>query len=166
MLEFKLSDGQKHEVALKGDQFIIDQQEMKWDWLAISDRHFHILYRNKSYRVDIISVNKEEKTVRLSINEKQLVLAGKNKMDLLLEELGLDTLKAQAFNDLKAPMPGLILDIHVTEGQEVKKGDKLLVLEAMKMENVIKAPADLTIGSIKISQGENVEKNHILITFA
>ena len=62
-------------------------------------------------------------------------------------------------------MPGLILEINVTEAQEVKENDPLLILEAMKMENVINSPRDGVIKSIKVSQGNTVEKNALLIEF-
>ena len=67
--------------------------------------------------------------------------------------------------DIKAPMPGLILDIMVEVGQEVKKGDALMILEAMKMENVLKSTGEGTITSIEVEKGQSVEKNNILIKF-
>ena len=63
-------------------------------------------------------------------------------------------------------MPGLVLSVLVTEGDEVKKGDNLLVLEAMKMENMIKSPTDGIIKKIEIKQGNKVEKNELLISFS
>jgi len=68
-------------------------------------------------------------------------------------------------NKLDAPMPGNILDVLVSKGDKVAKGDPLLILEAMKMENVIKAPTDVTIQKINVLVGDNVEKNQTLIEF-
>jgi biotin carboxyl carrier protein len=62
-------------------------------------------------------------------------------------------------------MPGLVLKVFAVEGDEVKKGDNLLILEAMKMENIIKCPADVTIKKIRIKSGNKVEKGQILIEF-
>ncbi|MCL4125700.1 UNVERIFIED_CONTAM: hypothetical protein GTU68_028898 [Idotea baltica] len=62
-------------------------------------------------------------------------------------------------------MPGLILDINVKVGQEVIEDDALLILEAMKMENVLTAPRDGMIKSITVSKGDAVDKNQLLITF-
>ena len=62
-------------------------------------------------------------------------------------------------------MPGLILEVSVEDGQEVKEGDALLILEAMKMENVITSPRDGKIKKIEVKQGEAVEKKHVLLTF-
>src|SRR5512134_1387288 len=64
---------------------------------------------------------------------------------------------------LKAPMPGLIVAIPVTEGQEVKKGQVLLVLESMKMQNELKAPRDGVVNRIKVKVGESVEQKQSLL---
>jgi biotin carboxyl carrier protein len=63
-------------------------------------------------------------------------------------------------------MPGLVLKVLVKDGDVIKKGDNILVLEAMKMENSIKAPADATIKSVKIIAGDKVEKNQVMILLA
>ena len=77
----------------------------------------------------------------------------------------MDNLAAAKVNEIKAPMPGLVLDIRVAEGDEVKKGDSILVLEAMKMENIIKSPTDGIIKKINVKKGIAVEKNQVLIHF-
>lgn len=66
-------------------------------------------------------------------------------------------------DNVTAPMPGKILEINVTEGEEVNSGDTLIVLEAMKMENNITAPRSGTIQEITATKGENVEADDILI---
>jgi biotin carboxyl carrier protein len=82
-----------------------------------------------------------------------------------LHNLGLDNIAAKKINDIKAPMPGMVLNILVGEGQQVKKGDSLLVLEAMKMENVLKSPTDGMIKKVVAIKGTAVEKNQLLIQF-
>jgi pyruvate carboxylase subunit B len=67
--------------------------------------------------------------------------------------------------DLKAPMPGLIVAIEVKSGQQLKKGDGLLIIEAMKMENEIKAPFDCVIKEIKVQERQAVEKGQVLVVF-
>lgn len=63
-----------------------------------------------------------------------------------------------------APMPGNILDVKVSNGASVKKGDVLMVLEAMKMENDIVAPQDGTVASINVNKGDTVDAGQTLIT--
>ncbi len=77
----------------------------------------------------------------------------------------MDNLNANKINEIKAPMPGLVLDIRVAEGDAVKKGDTILVLEAMKMENSIKSPTDGLVKKISVKKGLAVEKNQVLINF-
>ena len=77
----------------------------------------------------------------------------------------MNTANTAKINDLKAPMPGLIVDIKVQVGDTVKKGDTILILEAMKMENILKASGDGKIKAIKISIKQNVEKNQVMIEF-
>jgi biotin carboxyl carrier protein len=79
--------------------------------------------------------------------------------------LGLSSLNAAKVSEVKAPMPGMVLKVFVTEGMEIKKGDNLFVLEAMKMENIIKSPADVTVKTIKIKPGDKVEKGQVLLMF-
>lgn len=65
---------------------------------------------------------------------------------------------------LRAPMPGLVVTVPVTEGQEVKKGEVILILESMKMQNELKAPRDGTIGRIRVRPGESVEQKQTLLS--
>ena len=65
---------------------------------------------------------------------------------------------------INAPMPGVILDIKVSTGSSVKKGDVLLILEAMKMENEIVAPSDGTVASINVSKGSSVNAGDVLVS--
>ena len=66
---------------------------------------------------------------------------------------------------LKAPMPGLVLRVHVAPGQQVVAGMGLVVLEAMKMENELKSAASATVRAVRVKPGEAVEKGQILVEF-
>jgi biotin carboxyl carrier protein len=89
----------------------------------------------------------------------------KDRYDELLHELGMDKVSSKKFNDLKSPMPGMVMKLEVQVGDEVKKGDALLVLEAMKMENLLKAQGSGKVKLIKVKAGDKVEKNERLILF-
>jgi propionyl-CoA carboxylase alpha chain len=67
---------------------------------------------------------------------------------------------------LLCPMPGLVVSIAVAEGQEVKAGETLAIVEAMKMENVLRAERDLTVGKINASQGDSLAVDAVIMEFA
>jgi biotin carboxyl carrier protein len=89
----------------------------------------------------------------------------KDKFDLLLEKMGMNSNAGSKVNNIKAPMPGLIIDLKVKSGDTVKAGDALVILEAMKMENIIKASGEAVVKTVKVKKGDSVEKNQVLIEF-
>ncbi len=126
---------------------------------------FHVLIGTNGYNAVIGSINKEEKSVQLKVNGQDFEVKIQTAQDLLLQKLGISASAGKKLNHLKAPMPGLLLKIIPAEGDSLKKGDPLCILEAMKMENILKAPADLTIKKILVSEKQAVEKNQILMEF-
>jgi biotin carboxyl carrier protein len=153
------------EVEKSKDLQSVNGQILEWDIKKTGDRHFHVLYQNQSFNLELVSLDTETKTVKLKLDNKPCELKIKDKFDLLLEKLGMNNLQNNSAKEIKAPMPGLIFDIKVKEGDEVKKGDPVLILEAMKMENILKSPGDGVVKKIKIKKGESVEKNQVLIQF-
>lgn len=75
------------------------------------------------------------------------------------------SISGTATKNVKAPMPGLILEVKVEPGEEVHQHQQLVVIEAMKMENVIKSTADAIIKKVSVRPGMSVEKNDLLIEF-
>lgn len=143
----------------------LNEAFVKGDLLKISPYQYHLLYNGHSYTIDVIKLNAEEKSLVLKVNSVKFSLQLKDKYDELLHTLGLDNLATKKVNEIKAPMPGMVLKVLVNEGDEVKKGDALLVLEAMKMENILKSPTDGIIKKIAAVKGVAVEKNQLLIQF-
>jgi biotin carboxyl carrier protein len=163
MYQVKINDAESVEVILNKDEIILNNEKMQIDLSKISEKQFHVLHQNKSYLAEIVSVNEEEKIVQIRINNNIYQASLKNNLDILLAKMGMNNVASSKANDLKAPMPGLVLKIMVEENQVVKKGDSLLILEAMKMENVLKAAGDGIIKSIKVKQRQAVEKGQLLI---
>lgn len=148
------------------DTFILDGQEILLDILKIKDGSYHIIQNFISYNVEINSLNHDEKVFTFSINGNHYSVQIKDQYDELLQRLGMDSVNSKKINELKAPMPGLVTGIHIEEGQKIMKGDVLLTLEAMKMENTLKAAADAQVKKIVVKKGSAVEKNEILIYFS
>lgn len=166
MYEIKFSQSEKeYMLSTKDGNIFIDDNKVNWDISKTDEQSFHIIYNNQTFNAHLVEIDYESKTFKLQLNGKIIELELKDKMDLLLEEMGISDLDQNQMNDVKAPMPGLIIDIMVAPGDEVKKGDPLLILEAMKMENVIKAAGDGKIAAIKAGKGDSVEKNQLIIQF-
>jgi biotin carboxyl carrier protein len=155
----------EYEIASDDGILYINKTPLDWDVSKISEGKFHILYNNKSFRTEVVKVDVATKSVTLKVNNHVYAVSLKDKFDLLLEKLGMNNLATNKVNNIKAPMPGLIIDLKVKAGDEVKAGDPMLILEAMKMENVLKAPGDGLIKSLKVKKGDSVEKNQVLIEF-
>ena len=153
------------EIEKENKDLKVNGEPLAWDITKVGEDEFHILYQDRSYNAEIIKADYAEKSFTIKINGNTYNLAAQDRFDLLLEKLGMGKAVSKKLNDLKAPMPGLILEVFVKEGDTVKKGDNLLILEAMKMENVIKSAGEGTIQAVRIQKGERVEKNHILINF-
>jgi biotin carboxyl carrier protein len=157
----------KTDLKLKGTSFegTLNDKPVKGDLIRIDDYQYHLLYNNTSYNLDILKMNKEEKTMVVKINAVKVTLQLKDKYDELLHTLGLDNLATKKVSEIKAPMPGMVLNVLVGEGTAVKKGDALIILEAMKMENILKSPADGVVKKVIATKGNAVEKNQVLIQF-
>ncbi|CAG0999475.1 MAG: biotin/lipoyl-binding protein [Bacteroidetes bacterium] len=142
----------------------INETPFEWDVIRIKDKSFHVIKGNKSYNIEVIKADYNEKSFTISVNGNTYKFIVQDKYDELLKTLGLD-LAAAKVSEIKAPMPGLVLKINTEVGLEVEKGDTLLILEAMKMENIIKSPGKGTVKAILAKQGQAVEKNQVLISF-
>lgn len=153
------------EIAHKEGELTVDGQPFAWDLIETSEGHFHILYKNKTYRAEMVKRDVETKTYTIKLNGKTHSVKLKDKFDLLLEKMGIADAGAAKLNHIKAPMPGLIIDLKVKAGDAVKAGDTLLILEAMKMENILKSPGDGVVKTVKVKKGDSVEKSQVLVEF-
>ena len=113
----------------------------------------------------MVKADAATKTFTIKVNGNVQTVTIKDKFDLLLEKMGMNASTATKVNNIKAPMPGLIIDLKIKAGDTVNTGDALLILEAMKMENVLKSPSSATVRSVKVRKGDSVEKGQILIEF-
>jgi acetyl/propionyl-CoA carboxylase alpha subunit len=115
----------------------------------------------KNYKVNVYDI--DGKSYKIKVGGYSYQVTVKDELDILVENLGFNKALTSTIKNVKAPMPGLVLDILVKAGDQIKKGDSLLILEAMKMENILKAEGDGEIQSIEVVKGDKVEKNQELI---
>ena len=129
------------------------------------DKKFHILQNNISFHAEITECNFNKKTYTILVNNNYYKCSIENNLDQLIKSLGFEISTSRQVKEIKAPMPGLVLDVLVSVGNHVTIDTPLLILEAMKMENTILSPRDGVIKSVICSKGTTVDKGALLIEF-
>ena len=142
----------------------IEDHVLEHDLIKINANSYHLLVNDRSYRIDIIDSDPLTGNLKLKVNGRTMEGRLSYKIEQVLRSMGMQTGK-KVQKDIKAPMPGLVLDVLVHEGDEVNEGDDLIILEAMKMENALKAPQSGTIGSVEIKVQDKVDKNQLLLSY-
>lgn len=133
------------------------------DLIALEKDHYHLLKNDRSYQITVDAFNAEERTFALRVNGNLYEVRLLDEVGQMVRKMGLSRSTAAKAGDVKAPMPGLVLEISVNKGDQVQEGQPLLILEAMKMENVLKSPGEGTVEEIAVQQGSPVEKGQLLI---
>jgi len=144
-------------------------------WLKNIDKDIEIIQKdqetliviteNKVYTLYCTYIDKENKTITFLKNGENLKIELREPLDEILKSMGLEDAMTPKVSDVKAPMPGLVLEVNVKPGDHVKKGDTIVVLEAMKMENSIKSPVEAIVQSVSVDKGQAVDKNAVLVNF-
>lgn len=134
---------------------------VKWD----DERFFTLTFNGKVFYGEILEEKTEDHRLKIKINHRVFEVKKKGELDELIAALGLDVPKVRKLKELQAPMPGRIVNIAVKVGDELNVGDEILSLEAMKMENVLKAEGVGIVKAILIESGQVVEKGAVLIEF-
>jgi len=164
-MKVKVNDQFSFELEATADGAEVNGRKIDFDRKVLSGNHTHFIYNHLSYSAEIISEDKTEKSCQVKINGNIYDIKLEDKYDQLLKQLGMDSGQSHKIKEVKAPMPGLVLNVLVEAGAAINKGDSLLILEAMKMENIIKSPVSGIIRAIKAAKGDKVEKNEVLIEF-
>ncbi|MFN4084354.1 MAG: biotin/lipoyl-containing protein [Spirosomataceae bacterium] len=166
MYQAIINDQPPVSVALTETGYTLDGKPFTWDIVQTVGQTFHVLHQHRSYRIEVVEADTHQKKYGIRVNGEFFEIVLKDSTDLFLDQLGVNSGKATGMSMIKAPMPGLIYQLPVQVGDQVKKGDVLLILVAMKMENAIKATGDGVVKSISVKLGDTVEKNQVLISFA
>jgi biotin carboxyl carrier protein len=165
MYKLRINDKTEYKVDKHGDKLLINSKEIDADIQQLNESVYHVINDLKSYNAEVVTFDKAAKTAQIKVNGNLYTVTAQDQFDILLDQLGMSAMNANKVSDIKAPMPGLVLKLFISEGAHVKKGDNLFVLEAMKMENIIKSPADVIVKSVKIKPGDKVEKGQVLLLF-
>lgn len=163
MYKISVNEKSESEIKIENGQYFYNNSPVEIDIINNNDGSFHALHKGTSYNIHVLEKFKHNLVIEL--NGKKYNIKLKNDLEDLLEKMGMENLSDSFMAEIKAPMPGMVLKILVNEGDDVKKGDNLIILEAMKMENIIKATGEGKVTDIKVKQGDKVEKNQLLIKF-
>lgn len=157
--KYKIKVNDQYDFSLSADEIHV------YDVVSISDNEFHVLENHHPHEAEVITSNFNKKNYSIRINNNVYDVNIHDALDNLISEMGFEIDAKKQVNSLHAPMPGLILEILTSVGQEVSTNDTLLILGAMKMENSFVSPRDGVIKSIVVATGDAVDKGQLLIEF-
>lgn len=151
-------------VKANGVEFTFSQEEIEaLDLIQKSPDSFNLINNHRSVNAIIKDDPHNRKKINVELEGEIVEILIKDELDQMLDQMGFSTASTRQIKEIKAPMPGLVLAISVENGQEVKEGEKLLILEAMKMENSIMIHTNAIIKKIVVTAGQAVEKGQVLV---
>ena len=131
--------------------------------VKISPTEFNLIKDHRCVNAKLIEANAEGKKLKIEIEGETFDIEIKDELDQVLDQMGFGSMANKLIKEIKAPMPGLVLEIAVADGQDVNEGDKILILEAMKMENSIMIHTNARIKKVAVIAGQAVEKGQVLV---
>jgi len=153
-----------YKIMVNGFVFFFTRRDLETlDIAALSPTEFNSIKDNQSVNARLVEANLLNKTFTIETGGETYEVSIKDELDQQLEQMGFGVASGKQVKEIKAPMPGLVLEVSVTEGQAVKEGDRILILEAMKMENSILIHTDATIKKVAVTAGQAVEKGQVLV---
>ena len=153
-----------YNVKTNGFLFSFTKDEIdQADLLTLTPVSFNLIKENRCISGKLLKADARAKRLTIEIDGDTFDSEIKDELDQMLEQMGFGKPGIKQVKEIKAPMPGLVLEIAVTDGQEVMQGDKLLILEAMKMETSILIQTSAMIKKVLVSAGQAVEKGQVLV---
>ncbi len=152
-----------YKAIVNGEFVYEDLMPVQLNAVPAGSNKYHILNNARSFHAEVLETDFAGKHFVVKVNGSVYHVNLQDVMDQLVNRLGLTAKKIHRIKDIKAPMPGLVRRLAITAGQELQEGDPVLVLEAMKMENVLKSPGTGRVTQIWVSEGASVEKGQVLV---
>lgn len=134
---------------------------VKWE----DSTFFRLTYKGQTFHCELLEDGSEDNKLKIKVNQRVIEVKKKGELDDLIAALGLDKPKVRKLKELQAPMPGRIVRLAIEIGQELEPGDEILALEAMKMENILKAEGIGKVKAILVKADQVVDKGAVLIEF-
>lgn len=131
----------------------------------LGEGRFLLRKDDRVFEIFLLAASEDGKELDLQLGQSYFHAGIQNEFDQLLGTMGFKSGDAKKAKEVKSPMPGKILSVLVEEGSDVKSGQPLLILEAMKMENVLHSAVDGKVKKVLVEKGSSVNKNEVLIQF-
>jgi biotin carboxyl carrier protein len=158
------NDSSIYKVRVNDFEFSFTREQVDAaDIVEKSPVEFHLLNAHQSVKAVLLDANESAKEQLIEIEGETFEVQVRDELDQMLDKMGFSAVATKHIKEIKAPMPGLVLELNVTQGQQVTAGDKLLILVAMKMENSIMIQADAVIKKINVEPGQAVDKGQVLV---
>jgi biotin carboxyl carrier protein len=145
-------------------EFLFTQDDIdKADVISTGEGDFNIIRNGRSVNIILLESDETGKRQKVEVEGEFYSMLIQDELDQTLDTMGFNNVSVRQIKEIKAPMPGLVLEVSVEVGQEVAEGDRILILEAMKMENSICIHANAKIKKILVTKGQPVDKNQVLV---
>ncbi|HPK09909.1 MAG TPA: acetyl-CoA carboxylase biotin carboxyl carrier protein subunit [Saprospiraceae bacterium] len=141
------------------------QSDLPFNITSLGQGEYIINKNGKNHQLKVVSFDPYTKKFEFIINNVRISGIAKTELDLLIESMGFLKDFRDNTKEIIAPMPGLVVDVLVSVGDEKQKSDNIVILEAMKMENILKSEGDGKVSEILIKKGDSVSKGQVLIRF-
>lgn len=157
----------QHKITVNDNfEFEIDNEQANaLDLSQLTPKTFHVLHNDKSFSIEMLHEDFLNRKYAIKVNNVTHEIEIGGPLDALIKQMGFETGANKKIDSIKAPMPGLILEVSIKVGDEVQKDDQLLILSAMKMENSFLSPRDGIIKALHVKVGDAVDKGQLLIEF-
>lgn len=159
-----MPDHKTYKVKAGEYEFSFTQEEIDAaDMVQQHDREYNLIWHRRSAKLLLAAEGSNGKQMKIDVEGDSFEVQIKDELDQMLDSMGYNAAASRHIKEIKAPMPGLVINVAVTEGQEMKEGERILILEAMKMENSILLHANATIKKILVKAGQAVDKGQVLV---
>jgi acetyl/propionyl-CoA carboxylase alpha subunit len=160
-----MADSDKpYKVLVNGFVFFFTKRELDViDLVKRSSTEFNLIKDHRSVNANLVEADAAGKKMKIEAAGEIFDIEIKDELDQVLEKMDLGSASNKQVKEIRAPMPGLVLEIAVADGQDVNEGDKILILEAMKMENIIIIHTHARIKKVNVTSGQAVEKGQVLV---
>jgi biotin carboxyl carrier protein len=162
MIRVNVNNSHSYCIEQQSDKYLVNGTLHSWHLHQRDEDNYQIIFNNRCFPA---TVTREDGLLKIQINQNTYLLAIQDEHELMLEKLGIETKSARHADEIKAPMPGLIVEVLVARGDPVEAGQPLLILKAMKMENIIKSPHDGVVNDIFVKKDQIIEKDAVMLQF-